>query len=212
MGRWDTNEYQGDQEVRMHYHVTAIKLSKIIKTFYRVFRTKATQMSTEVLQVRCVCGVVSCFSCVCPCECMEVAQQAPLSKGFSRQENWSGLPCPSPGDLPNPRIETVSLKSPALASEFFTTRVTWSESESCSVMYDSLWPHGLYSMEFSRGEYWSGEPFPSPGDLPNPGIKPRSSSLERDSLPAEPQAAEPPEKPKNTGMGSLSFLQWIFLT
>ena len=110
--------------MRMHYHMTAIKLSKITKTFYGVFRTKTVQMSTEVLQVRCVCSVVSCFSCVCPCERMDVAQQAPLSSGLSRQENWSGLPCPSPGDLPNPGIETVSLKSPALASEFFTTRVT----------------------------------------------------------------------------------------
>ena len=43
-----------------------------------------------------------------------VARQAPPSTGFSRQEYWSGLPCPSPGDLPNPGIEPVSLKSPAL--------------------------------------------------------------------------------------------------
>ena len=42
-------------------------------------------------------------------------------------------------------------------------------------------------MEFSRPEYWSGEPFPSPGDLPNPGIEPRSPTLQADSLPAEPQ-------------------------
>ena len=49
--------------------------------------------------------------------------------------------------------------------------------------------------------------FPSPGDLPKPGIEPRSPSLQADSLPAEPQ-----EKPKNTGVGSLSLLQWIFLT
>ena len=38
---------------------------------------------------------------------------------------------------------------------------------------------------FSRQEYWSGVPFPSPGDLPNPGIKPRSSALQADSLPTE---------------------------
>ena len=38
---------------------------------------------------------------------------------------WSGLPCPSPGDLPNPRIELASLMSPALATGFFTTRATW---------------------------------------------------------------------------------------
>ena len=42
-------------------------------------------------------------------------------------------------------------------------------------------------MEFSRSEYWSGQPFPSPGDLPNPEIEPRSPTLLVDSLPAEPQ-------------------------
>ena len=42
-------------------------------------------------------------------------------------------------------------------------------------------------MEFSRPEYWSGQPFPSPGDLPNPGIEPRSPALQADSLPAESQ-------------------------
>ena len=41
-------------------------------------------------------------------------------------------------------------------------------------------------MEFSRPQYWSGWPFPSPGDLPTPGIKPRSPALQADSLPAEP--------------------------
>ena len=49
--------------------------------------------------------------------------------------------------------------------------------------------------------------FPSPGDLPNPGIKPRSPALQADSL-----SSEPPGKSKNTGMGSLSLLQGIFLT
>ena len=48
-----------------------------------------------------------------------VACQAPLSKGFSTQEKWSGLPCPPPGDLPNPGIEPVSPASPALAGRFF---------------------------------------------------------------------------------------------
>ena len=42
------------------------------------------------------------------------------------------------------------------------------------------------SMEFSRWEYWSGLPFPSPGDLPNPGIKPQSPTLQADALPSEP--------------------------
>ena len=59
------------------------------------------------------------------CDHMTVALWTPLSLGFSRQEYWSGLPCPSPGDLPDPGMEPKSLMSPALASEFFTTGTTW---------------------------------------------------------------------------------------
>ena len=56
-----------------------------------------------------------------------VAHQFPLSMGFSKEEYWDGFPFPSPGDLPNPGIETVSLTSPALAlaGRFFTTSTTW---------------------------------------------------------------------------------------
>ena len=82
------------------------------------------------------------MECVCVCVCARVhplsrfsrvrlfatlwtaARQAPLSMGFSRQECWSGLPCPPPGDLPNPGIKPVSLSSPALAGGFFTTSAT----------------------------------------------------------------------------------------
>ena len=53
-----------------------------------------------------------------------VARQAPRSLGFSRQEYWSGLPCPPPGDLPNSGTEPTSLTSPALAGEFFITSTT----------------------------------------------------------------------------------------
>ena len=63
------------------------------------------------------------------------------------------------------------------------------ESISCSVESDSLnnIAHQLpLFMEFSRQEYWSGLPFPSPRDLPNPGIEPESPALQADSLPAEP--------------------------
>ena len=45
--------------------------------------------------------------------------------GLFRQEYWSGLPFPSPGDLPDTRIEPTSLMSPALAGGFFTTSATW---------------------------------------------------------------------------------------
>ena len=63
------------------------------------------------------------------------------------------------------------------------------------------------SVRFSRQEHWSGLPCPLPGDLPNPGIEPRSSTLQADSLPAEPRG-----KLKNTGVGSLSLLQGVFLS
>ena len=71
-------------------------------------------------------------------------------------------------------------------------------------MYDSLRSHGLYSprnypgQNTGMGSHWGSS---------QPGIKPRSPTLQADSLPAEPQ-----RKPKNTGVGSLSLLQWIFPT
>ena len=78
--------------------------------------------------------------------------------GFSRQEYWRGLPCPPPGDLPNPGIEPRSaLKEDSLPSEP---------------------PREAY-------EYKSGQPIPSPGDLPDPGIKLGSPALQVDYLPAE---------------------------
>ena len=54
-----------------------------------------------------------------------VANQAPLSKGFSRQESWSGLLSLPPGDLPDPGTEPASLTSSALAGGFSTTSATW---------------------------------------------------------------------------------------
>ena len=55
---------------------------------------------------------------------MDSTCQVPLAMGFSRQEYWSGLPCPPSGDLPNPGIAPTSLISPALAGRFFTTSAT----------------------------------------------------------------------------------------
>ena len=76
------------------------------------------------------------FLCVCMLNCFShvqlfvtlqtVACQAPLSMGLSREEYWSGLLCPPPGDLPSPKIKPASLSSPALIDEFFITRcATW---------------------------------------------------------------------------------------
>ena len=71
-----------------------------------------------------------------------VASQAPLSMEFSRQEYWSGLPFPSPGNLPYPGIKPTSLASPALAGRIFTS---WASGEALWAKYhvskslSSLW-------------------------------------------------------------------------
>ena len=54
-----------------------------------------------------------------------IGHQTPLSMGFSRQEHWSGLPGPPPGDLSETRMEPMSPESLALSREFFTTSATW---------------------------------------------------------------------------------------
>ena len=82
-----------------------------------------------------------CCVCVCVCVCVfllsrfshiwlfstpgTVALQATLSAGFSKQEYWSGLPCPPPGDPLDPGIEPEPFTSPAEAGGFFTTRASW---------------------------------------------------------------------------------------
>ena len=122
------------------------------------------------------------------CACS--ASQAPLSMGFSRQKYWSGLPFPSPEDLPNSGIEpgsphyrqilyhlscqgmiynvTSDDQPTSKYSLSICSCLQYCESESHSVVSNSLQPHGLYS------------PWNSPG--------------------------------QNTGVGSLSFLHWIFPT
>ena len=81
-----------------------------------------------------------------------------------------------------------------------------------SSLFATLWTvahnsQAPWCMGFSRQQYWSGLLCPLPVDLPNPGTKPRSPALQVDSLPSEPLG-----KPKNIGVGSLSFLQGNFLT
>ena len=69
--------------------------------------------------------VLSCFSCVQLFSTLwTVARQDPLSMGFSKQEYWSGLPCPPLGDLPDPGIEPLSLASHVLAGGFFTMELS----------------------------------------------------------------------------------------
>ena len=93
-----------------------------------------------------------------------VAYQAPPSMAFSRHEYWSGLPFPSPGDLPDPAIKP---RSPVLEADTLTSETpgkTGSVTKSCPNLA-TLWteePDRLQSMGFSKQEYWSGLPFPSP--------------------------------------------------
>ena len=113
-----------------------------------------------------------------------VAYHAPPSMGFSRQEYWSGLSFPSPGNLPDPETEPGS---PALAGGFFTTAPPGKPNVNVNVkslsrvrLSATSWTVAYQaprSMEFSRQESWSGLPFPSPGDLPDPGTEPGSPAL-----------------------------------
>ena len=74
-------------------------------------------------------------------------------------------------------------------------------------------PHGLLqSMEFSRPEYSSGQPFHSPGDLPNPGIEPRSPTLQAVSLPAEPQGKQCGRPGFNSWVGKIPWRRTWQLT
>ena len=101
----------------------------------------------------------------------------------------------------------------ALTGEFIAINVYIKKQrkwkwKSLSRVWLFMTPWTIEFMEFSRPEYWSGLPFPSSGDLPNPGMEPRSPALQADSLPAETQG-----KPKNTGVSipsSISLLQQIF--
>ena len=106
-----------------------------------------------------------------------------------------------PGGLPSMGLHRVGHNWSDLAVAVDIVKVN--VAQSCL----TLRPHGLYSPWNSPGRNTGVGSFPSPGDLPNPGIEPRSPTLQADSLQAEPQG-----KPKNPGVGSLSLLQGIFPT
>ena len=104
------------------------------------------------------------------------AYQAPPSMGFSGQQYWSGVPLPSPSWDTREAQKWLSWDGHATSLQSCLTL--------CNPV-DYSPPGSSLSMEFSRQEYWSGWPFPSPGDLPNPGIKLRSLASQTDSLPSE---------------------------
>ena len=77
------------------------------------------------MHIYCILHTISLQSCPLFVPQWTVACQVSLSMRFSRQECWSGLPFPSPEDVPYPGIELAFFTSPALAGGFFTTSVTW---------------------------------------------------------------------------------------
>ena len=117
------------------------------------------------------------------------AHRAPLSMEFSTQEYWSGLSFPTPRDLPDPGIKFTSLASPVLVGGFFTIEPLGKslpmhekkvKSLSRVQLFATPWTVAYQappSMGFSRQEYWSGLPLPSPEDLLDPGIEPGSPAL-----------------------------------
>ena len=106
-----------------------------------------------------------------------VACQAPLSMGFSRQEYWSGLLFPCPGDVPNPWIkpgcpilQAGSYLSQSPGKPFYLHVLSLSYVR---LFCDLMEAHqASLSMRLSRQEYWSGFPCPPTGDLPDPEVKP----------------------------------------
>ena len=85
------------------------------------------------------------------------------------------------GSIQEEDITTVNIYTPKVKVKV--------KSLSCVLLFVTSWTvayQASVSMEFSRQEYWSGLPFPSPGDLPDPGIEPRSPALEADALTSEP--------------------------
>ena len=108
--------------------------------------------------------MLSCFSYVQLFATLwTIARQAPLSLGFSTQEYWTGLPCPPPGDLPNPGIEPMSLKygnTYLLSMGMLLLLSRFSRVRLCATPQMAA-HQAPPSMGFSRKEYWSGVPLPS---------------------------------------------------
>ena len=100
-----------------------VSITHTCRSFCRVILTDSVILGYG--RVRWACARSVAQSCPTLCDPMNCSLPAPLSRGFSRQEYWSGWPCPLQGDLPDSGIEPPSLKSPALAGEFFTTSDPW---------------------------------------------------------------------------------------
>ena len=151
---WDQNWPTFKSQVRYHHlyptlldhRITCCSLSLLKPWTTCQLRRSSTDLGSFERIILCVCV------CVCVCVLSRfihawlsailwiVVCQASLSMRFSRQEYWSGLPCP--GDLSSPGIESESLMSPVLASGFFTTNATWEDRHTmCAVLnhFSCVW-------------------------------------------------------------------------
>ena len=113
------NHFMSKEKISMH----AIILKCCI--------AKKCSLSSEASARGSVCSVAQ--SCPTLCDPMDCSPPDSSVHGILRQEYWSGLPCPPPGDLPNPEIEPTSLTSPALAGGLFIPSLTWEARGSSNI-------------------------------------------------------------------------------
>ena len=127
------------------FQLTLGSYSKITSPSYVAISNGMSQSLLHLLTSPHACAL-SCFGCVRLSSTLwTVAQPAPVSMGFSIQDHWNGLLCPSPGDLPYPRIEPASLMSLALAGRFFTISATW-EAPQLSLYFVDPEPLHIYDV------------------------------------------------------------------
>ena len=146
--------------------------------------------------------------------------------GFSRKEYWSGLPCPFPGDLPDPGIKPSSLMSPALAGEFFITSATWETQrfphaaakiqDPTYCNYDTVQPNKeffkyikcYFKKKTPRGELYLS--FWDEGRFQNEPVEPPKGPHQRGFKKASPphQQLDPPPPPSWPGGTERSTRGW----
>ena len=140
---------------------------------------------------------------VVPCPVLMVASW-PSYRFLKRQVKWSSIPMTFPGSWQTSGCDDMGHK-PVRPVFIWTPGNEWKwKSLSCVWLCDPM-DYTVHGILQTRILEWVA--FPSTGNLPNPGIEPRSATLQVDSVPAKPQG-----KPKNTGVDSLSLLQGIFST
>ena len=133
-------------------------------------------------------------------QCMKVESESEVAQSCLTPSD--PMDCSPPGPSIHGIFQARVLEWSAIA---FSAKLLQLCPILCDTMNCSLSAFSIHGILQARILEWVA--MPSPGDLPNPGIEPRSPALQADSLPLEPQG-----KPKNTGVGSLSFLQGIFPT